>query len=78
MTMAFNHKNWSVIAYANGFTLWHYKTEDYLKDIKDGYFPKNALDLMNVGDIMIINAGDTTDIRFIKSLSPFVLEELNK
>lgn len=76
--MAFNHRNWSVIAYANGFTLWYYKTEDYLEDIKDGYFTKNALDLMNVGDIMIINAGDTTDIRFIKSLSPFVLEELNK
>ena len=46
--MAFQPRNWSVIAYANGFTLWHYKTEDYLKDIKDGYFPKNALDLMNV------------------------------
>ena len=75
--MAFQPRNWSVIAYANGFTLWHYKTEDYLKDIKDGYFPKNALDLMNVGDIIIINAGDTTGIRTIKTLVPFVLKELN-
>lgn len=75
--MAFNHKNWSVIAYANGFTLWHYTTEDYFKDIKDGYFPKGALDLMNIGDIIIINAGDTTGIRAIKTLDPFVLEELN-
>lgn len=75
--MAFNSRNWSVIAYANGFTLWHYKTEDYLKDIQDGYFPKGALDLMNIGDIIIINAGDTTGIRAIKTLVPFVLEELN-
>lgn len=75
--MAFQPKDWSVIAYANGFTLWHYKTEDYLKDIQDGYFPKNALDLMNIDDIMIINAGDTTAIRFVKSLDPFVLKELN-
>lgn len=70
-------KNLSVIAYSADFTLWHYKTQDYLKDIQDGYFPKNVLDLMNVGDIIIINAGDTTGIRAIKTLVPFVLEELN-
>ena len=75
--MAFNSRNLSVIAYAQGFTLWYYKTGDYLKDIQDGYFPKNALDLMNVGDIIIINAGDTTGIRAIKTLDPFVLEKLN-
>ena len=75
--MAFQPRDWSVIAYANGFTLWHYKTKDYLKDIQDGYFPKNALDLMNVDDIMIINAGDTTGIRVVKSLAPFVLKELD-
>ena len=76
--MAFNNKNLSVIAYANQFTLWHYTTQDYLKDIQEGYFPKGVLDLMNVGDIIIVNGGDTTDIRFIKTLVPFALEQLNK
>ena len=76
--MAFNNKNLSVIAYANHFTLWHYTTQDYVKDIQEEYFPKGVLDLMNVGDIMIVNGGDTTDIRFIKTLVPFVLEQLNK
>ena len=75
--MSFKATSLSVIAYSAGFTLWHYTTEDYFKDIQGGYFPKGALDLMNIGDIIIINAGDTTGIRAIKTLDPFVLEELN-
>lgn len=44
--MAFQNKNLSVIAYANGFTMWHYKTNDCLSDLMDGYF-NPAADLMN-------------------------------
>ena len=33
--MSMNSKNLSVLAYANGFTLWHYKTED-AKTLKVG------------------------------------------
>lgn len=43
----------SVLAYANNFTLWHYKTVD--ADVTTiGYFD-NASDMMNVGDLIISN-----------------------
>lgn len=37
--MAFNSKNFSVMAYANGFTLWNYQTSDTVAAvIAEGYF----------------------------------------
>lgn len=37
--MAFNSKNLSVLAYANGFTLWHYATIDAAAVVDSGgYF----------------------------------------
>ncbi|GEM_PF-144569 len=45
-------QNLSVLAYANRFTLWHYRTVE--KDIeKDGYF-NNMDDLLRVQDVLII------------------------
>lgn len=67
--MAFKNKNMSVIAYANGFTLWHYSSSDNtLAEIEtDGYF--NPVHLpCNVGDIIVINATDTTGMRRIVSI----------
>lgn len=60
--MSFRNRNMSVIVYANGFTLWHYKADEgeTLKGIVDNqkYFtPIHSL--MNVGDIIIINANET-------------------
>lgn len=68
--MAFKNKNMSVIAYANGFTMWHYSsTEHTLAEIvADGFFnPVNTL--CAVGDIIIINGTDTTGMRRIESLA---------
>jgi len=45
--------NLSVLAYANNFTLWHYKTDDD-SVLTQNYF-NNAADMMNVGDIVIAN-----------------------
>jgi len=49
--MAYDARNLSVIAYANGFTLWHYGTED------SGFNPASdfngAADLLRVGDIVL-------------------------
>lgn len=68
--MAFRNRNMSVIAYANGFTLWHYKAEpdEKLKDIVDDtkYFTP-IYTLINTGDIVIINA-DETGIRVIDEI----------
>ncbi len=43
----------SVLAYANNFTLWHYKTTDS-SVTGTGYF-NLAADMMNIGDLMIVN-----------------------
>lgn len=43
----------SVLAYANNFTLWHYKTTDS-SVTGAGYF-NLAADMMNIGDLMIVN-----------------------
>ena len=61
--MAFQNKNLSVIAYANGFTLWHYCANETMETITaSGYF--NAVKtLMNTGDIIIIIASDNTSIK---------------
>lgn len=60
--MAFQNKNLSVLAYAQGFTLWHYKTQDPMIDVNTpGYF-NNILTICDTGDIVIINAFDGTYI----------------
>ena len=65
--MAFQNKNLSVIAYANGFTIWHYKTNDKLEDLLDGYF-NPAQDLMDVNDMFILNTSDMNCTMFIKEI----------
>ena len=57
--MAFTTRNLSVLAYANGFTLWHYKASgDRLIEIgQDGFFA-DADDMLAVGDIMMVSAPD--------------------
>lgn len=63
--MAFQNKNLSVIAYANGFTLWHYSASETMSTITaNGYF-NSVKTLMNIGDIIIINASDSTAIKKI-------------
>ena len=58
--MAFKNKDMSVIAYANGWTMWHYKTsQDTLQGIIDNreYF-SNLYTLMNVGDVVYMETKD--------------------
>lgn len=59
--MAFSPGNLSVLTYANGFTLWHYKAGDDLYTVlAENYFAP-ALDILAVGDIVMLswNAGST-------------------
>jgi hypothetical protein len=53
--MAYSPDNLSVLAYANGFTLWHYTTTDSAA-ITDttGYFNR-AADMLRVGDMILAN-----------------------
>ena len=63
--MAFQNKNLSVIAYANGFTLWHYAANETLATIATAGYFNSVKTLMNIGDIVIVNASDTTSIKVV-------------
>ena len=53
--MAFESKNLSVLAYSNGFTLWHYATADIAGDVDtSGYF-NDAADMLRTGDMVMAN-----------------------
>jgi hypothetical protein len=57
--MAFAIRNLSVLAYANGFTLWHYKAgRDQLDDVVEPAFFSDAADMLNEGDMMMVSAAD--------------------
>jgi hypothetical protein len=57
--MAFAIRNLSVLAYANGFTLWHYKAgPDPLEEIETDDFFADAADMLAEGDMMMISAAD--------------------
>ena len=51
--MAFKLSDLSVLAYANNFTLWHYKTTDAAVT-GTGYFNSGS-DMMRVNDLIIAN-----------------------
>jgi len=53
--MAFQSKDLSVLAYANGFTLWHYTTIDLATDVDTtGYF-NAAANMLRIGDMVLAN-----------------------
>jgi len=53
--MAFQSKNLSVLAYANGFTLWHYTTEDAAADVDTAGYFNGAAHMVRVGDMVLAN-----------------------
>ena len=57
--MAFAIRNLSVLAYANGFTLWHYKTgKDTLEAFSSGNYLGDASDMLTAGDLIMLTATD--------------------
>lgn len=53
--MAYDPKNLSVLAYANGFTLWHYATADSASVVDNvGYF-NAAAEMVRAGDMILAN-----------------------
>jgi hypothetical protein len=54
--MAFAVRNLSVLAYANGFTLWHYMaTADAPSDLNAPGFFDDAGDMLAAGDMMMVS-----------------------
>lgn len=69
----FKNKNLSVIAYANGFTLYHYKSDESLGVItQDNYFDP-VKQLSATGDIIIINALDGTTIKMFEIVDNHII-----
>lgn len=57
--MSFAIRNLSVLSYAQGFTLWHYKAGGARLDdaITPGFFD-DAGDMFAVGDMLMVSASD--------------------
>jgi hypothetical protein len=53
--MAFQTKDLSVLAYANGFTLWHYTTADVAAVVDTAGYFDGAADMLRVGDMILAN-----------------------
>ena len=52
--MAFIQGNLSLLASANGFNLWHYKTTDAAATVDSaGYFTGDAVKMLRLGDLII-------------------------
>ncbi|NBB84291.1 MAG: hypothetical protein GVY28_12915 [Alphaproteobacteria bacterium] len=56
--MAFDIKDLSVLAYANGFTLWHYRTADAAAAVDDAGYFDTAVEMLRTGDMILANTED--------------------
>ena len=53
--MSYSASDLSVLAYANAFTMWHYKTVDDTAAIEtSGYFD-SAVEMLRKNDLLVIN-----------------------
>ncbi len=69
--MAFSSCNLSVLAYANGFTLWHYSAgAQYHEVVSEDLFFDGARDLVSVGDVVMVSGDGGGSIMFIKPPLP--------
>ncbi len=53
--MAYESKNLSVLAYANGFTLWHYTSVDAAATVDSADYFATASDMLRTGDFIMAN-----------------------
>jgi hypothetical protein len=53
--MAYAPKNLSALAYANGFTLWHYKTPDPALQVDTAGYFNSAATMLRAGDFIMAN-----------------------
>ena len=64
--MDFAIRNLSVLAYAQGFTLWHYRAGATALALvgKSGYFD-DAREMFAAGDMVMVSAGESGKILFV-------------
>ncbi|NUB12683.1 hypothetical protein GAY28_08155 [Azospirillum brasilense] len=66
--MAYAPKDLSVLAYTNGFTLWHYTTQHDLAQVDEPSYFDGASDALRIGDQITINAGGRNTFRFVEAV----------
>jgi len=68
--MDFAIRNLSVLAYAQGFTLWHYRARTcaLARTASLGFF-NPAADMLAVGDMMLVSATDGGRVLFVAEAS---------
>lgn len=68
--MTFAIRNLSVLAYAQGFTLWHYRAAGLpLSGATAAGFFSPAADMLAVGDMMLVSGGDGGRVLFVSAVS---------
>jgi hypothetical protein len=64
----FAMRHLSVLTYANGFTLWHYKAGKHrLEAVTTGNYFADASDMLAVGDLLMVSAADGARIVVVAS-----------
>jgi hypothetical protein len=64
--MAFAVRNLSVLAYAQGFTLWHYKAgAEKLSHVARSGFFNQAADMFAPGDMLMVSAAEGGRMFFV-------------
>ena len=57
-----NSKNLSVLAYSNGFTIWHYKSAEPIDAAAGAGYFDGVKNIFNPGDIIYITHAGRTEI----------------
>jgi hypothetical protein len=71
--MAFVIRNLSVLAYAQGFTLWHYKAGAApLASLEAPGFFDDAADMLAPGDMMMLSGSGGGQMRVVAQAAPTV------
>ncbi len=69
--MAFAIRNLSVLAYANGFTLWHYRAgKEALETVSARGFFADAEGMLAAGDIMMVSSAGGARILCVEGPGP--------
>ena len=79
--MAYSSKNLSALAYANGFTLWHYKTSDLALEVDTAGYFNGAATMLRAGDFIMANTNTSATVQsgmfIVKSNSGTVVDVAN-
>jgi hypothetical protein len=79
--MAYSPKNLSALAYANGFTLWHYKTTDPANEVDGAGYFNGAVTMLRAGDFIMANTSTAGTVQsgmfIVKSNTGTVVDVAN-